>query len=645
MGSLHQFLFKPLAKTPRSRLFFWIGLSLLIAAVCPTIALEKAFSQAFVMQDDARQHVFWMSRFVDPELFPGDTVADYFQSVAPWGYTSLYRLFATIGVSPILLHKLLPIALVFISTLYAFGVCLKLLLIPFAGFLATVLLNQALWMRDDIVSATPVAFVYPIFLAFLYYLLQRQLIPCLIAIVLQGLFYPQCVFVYALVLLLRLLSWHEGRLTLSTDRRNLWFGGAGLGVAVLVMLPYALKSSEFGPVTTLAEARSLFTFSEAGWSAFFAERWHEFWLCGKRSGMLPTEWCTASSTLLPSPDSLQPNPLRAFLLPQVWFAIALPLVLHRSARLPLAQQVTRDVMVLPQVLIASVSCFFLAHALLFRLHLPNRYTEHSFRIILALAAALTVTILLEVLLSGLSGQANKPTSNKPISSKPISSTSREKAKEKANSSHLRTTQRSVFGRVLLPGIGLALMVLIVVSPTVLQFDGQRFPVLQYARGRFPELYQYLADQPKDIVIASLDREVNNLPSFTQRSILTGTDGFILPYHQGYYQAMNQRITDLIAAQYSPDLSQVQQFIQQYGVDFWLLRDTAFQPSELRENRVFVEYEPATKGIQRQLRGNSAPPALADLQTTCAALQTEVFTVLETACILQQTDLIARSPNK
>jgi hypothetical protein len=609
MGSLHQFLFKPLAKTSRSRLFFWLGLSLVLAAICPIVALEKAFSADFVMQDDARQHVFWMSRFVDPDLFPGDTVADYFQSVAPWGYSSLYRLFAAIGISPILLHKLLPIGLALISTIYAFGVGLQLLPIPFAGFLATLFLNQNLWMRDDIVSATPVAFVYPIFLAFLYYLLKRQLFPCLAAIALQGLFYPQCVFIYAFVLILRLFQWDGGRPALSRDQRDYWFCGAGLGTAFLVMLPYALKSSEFGAVITAAEARSLFTFSEAGWSAFFADSWHGFWLCGKRSGMLPTELCTASSQFLPfDRETFHPNPLRAFFLPQVWLALALPvLLLRRSARFPLVQDVTKNIVVFPQVLVASISLFFIAHALLFKLHLPNRYTEHSFRIVIALAAGIALTILLERLFGNSLRGVPNPTESPKARSRNLSA------------------------------IGFALIFILLLAPASLQFEGVAFPVIQYATGRFPDLYQYFSTQPKDIVIASLDREVNNLPSFTQRSILTGTSGFILPYHQGYYQEMNQRITDLITAQYSPDLNQVQQFIQQYGVDFWLLQNTAFQPSELRENQVFEEYEPATKGIRRRLRGNDTPPVLAELQNTCASFQNEQFTVVDTACVLQQAN--------
>ncbi|WP_199248376.1 hypothetical protein [[Phormidium] sp. ETS-05] len=59
--------------------------SITFAIIYGIMALQKAFKTPYVVQDDARQHVFWMQRFIDPELFPDDFITDYFQSVAPGG--------------------------------------------------------------------------------------------------------------------------------------------------------------------------------------------------------------------------------------------------------------------------------------------------------------------------------------------------------------------------------------------------------------------------------------------------------------------------------------------------------------------------------------------------------------------------------
>ena len=53
-----------------TRTIFWFGLSLAFSAYFANQALHQAFSSPFAVQDDARQHVFWMARFLDPQLFP-----------------------------------------------------------------------------------------------------------------------------------------------------------------------------------------------------------------------------------------------------------------------------------------------------------------------------------------------------------------------------------------------------------------------------------------------------------------------------------------------------------------------------------------------------------------------------------------------
>lgn len=577
-------------KTTRNRLLFWLILSLLISFIYCIPALLTAFSSEYVIQDDARQHVFWTRRFFDSQLFPRDLIADYFQSVAPAGYTNLYRLFAMIGIDPVFLSKLLPPILALISTLFAFGIGMQFLPIPIAGFLCAVLMNQNLWMRDDIVSATPVAFIYPLFLGFLFFLLRRSIIPCVIVIILQGLFYPQSVFLSAGLLFIRLFCW-RGRLAI--DRSHLRFSLIGLGAAFLVLLPYALESSPYAPVITAAQARMLPAFSSNGWSKFFVNDFADFWLCGKRSGMIPTEWCN----LARDPK----NHLSWFGIPQLWFVVTLPFLMKWRDRLPLVKQVQPTLWILPQFLAVSLGWFFLAHLLLFRLHLPNRYTEHSFRIIAALAAGIALTILCDRLMQVL------------LRWRPI---------------------RDRNQAFVTSGISLLLSGLLFLYPYTVRVDGDAFPVTGYVVGEFPELYQFFQQQPKASVIASLSEEANQLPSFAERSILVGGEGYLLAYHLKYFEELSQRTRELIQAQYSPDLTIAKQLIQKYGVNFWLIERSSFEPKYLQENALLQQFPEMLQSIQTEVRSGT-PAALSQVMQSCTATRIKRFRILDAACILKQ----------
>lgn len=573
---LHSFLTAPISKTPRSQLIFWFSLSLAFAVTFGILGLQKAFSSQYVVQDDARQHVFWMQRFLDPELFPNDWIADYFQSVAPSGYAAFYQMMASLGLNPLLLNKLLPMVLGLITTGYCFGLCLEMLPVPAAGFITTLLLNQNLWLHDDLISGTARAFVYPLFLAFLYYLVRRSLLPCLIAIALQGLFYPQFVFIVVGILILRLGRWESG-LHLSRNRKDYLFCATGLGVAFLVMLPYALETSEFGPVITAAAARTLPEFSAQGRSRFFLDNPWEYWLTAKRSGAL-----------------LWVMPLC------ILSVLLLPISLLWPARFPLAKQVSHVTLLL-QLVLVSLGMFLAAHAVLFRLYLPGRYMHSSLEILSALMAGIAVTVMLD----GLFHWAEQP------------------------QPYPRRRQFSAIAATVLLGI------VLVLSPELYYF-----PNINYQTGQVPSLYQFFAQQPKDTLIASLAREADNLPAFSQRSILVGRE-YSIPYHVGYYRPLRQRIIDLIAAQYSQNLAEVQNFIRTYGVNFWLI-DRAYLltpygvDAESDTTLWIKQFQPvAAEAAARSELG--AIPALASVSDRCSAFKTEDLIVLQATCILNSQE--------
>ncbi|NJK39958.1 MAG: hypothetical protein HC920_21035 [Oscillatoriales cyanobacterium SM2_3_0] len=557
----------------------WLSLSLVFAVIYGLLSLKQAFAQANLVQDDARQHIFWMLRFIDPGLFPGDLIADYFQSVAPAGYTAVYQLGAWWGVNPLVFCRILPPILAIISTGYFFYFCLEILPIPLTGFIGSLILNQVIWLKDDVASGTPRAFIYPIFIAFLYYLLRNSRVGVGIAVLLMGLFYPQYVFVACGILILRLFVWKSGLLQLTSQRTDLQISGLGLVGGILVLLPYALHTSEFGPTINRAQAMQSLEFFPNGRSMFFHADPFDFWLTGRRSGMFP------KSLLTPVTQSA---------------GLLLPILLIFRNAFPLSHQINSKIWVLFQLLISAVFMFFMAHAWLFKLHLPSRYTGLSFRIIMATATAIALTLIIDGLFKWIESQKNS----------------------------VQNLKR--FNTFLAGGLISGILISLLFYPSFVPF----FPLVKYRVGEMTGLYSFFQQQPKDIMIASLSGEVNQLPTFARRSILVGRE-YTIPYHLGYYRQLNQRTLDLLRAHYTPDLTGLKNFIQTYGIDFFLIEQSAFTPDFFEHNDWILEFPPGQTAFKQIQTGKF--PALSTRMNQCLALHYRHFFVVDGACILNLKD--------
>ncbi|HWN99153.1 MAG TPA: hypothetical protein VNS63_07770 [Blastocatellia bacterium] len=374
MAPWQRFLTEPVSRAFDYRTVFWLLLSLVFSMMFASRAMRQAFSSPYVLQDDWRHHVFWMSRLVDPDSLPGDLIADYFQSIAPTGYKMLYSAAASAGIHPFLFAKLLPMALGLITTAFCFAVSMQLLPVPTAAFAGSLLLNQSLWMRNGLVSATPRAFISPLFLAFVFFFLRDSLLPSLVVIALMGLFFPSIMFIAVGVMLLRVVHWDGLRPRLSSDKRDYLACAATLAVTALVLLPYAFRSSGFGPVVTASEARMMPEFLPRGRMVVFRQGFWSYWITGSHTGMF-TSGIFAPITMC--------------------LGLALPLLFVFRKRFPLANRISNGVEAFPRIIVASLAIFLAANLLLFRLYLPSRFTVSSFRILLALAAGISAIVLLD----------------------------------------------------------------------------------------------------------------------------------------------------------------------------------------------------------------------------------------------------------
>ena len=106
------------------QLMIWLMLSLCVPLYFGALTLGYQFNHADIVQDDARQHVVYLQRLLDPHSFPNDLIADYFTAIAPIGYKTLYWSAAQAGIPPLTFAQFLPIILSLIATGYLFFICL-----------------------------------------------------------------------------------------------------------------------------------------------------------------------------------------------------------------------------------------------------------------------------------------------------------------------------------------------------------------------------------------------------------------------------------------------------------------------------------------------------------------------------------------
>ena len=520
-----------------------------------------AFDSAYTVQDDARQHVFWLQRLNNPNLFNGDLIADYFSSVAPNGYKFLYWLANSVGIEPFLFNKILPVFLGIATSIYMFLVTVEIFPVPIAGFVASLLLNQNLWMLDDLVSGTPRAFFYVLFLGFIYYLLRSSLIPCCLFIVLQGLFYPQVLLISSAILCLKLV----------TQKQKRYFYIVGLIFAIAVIGIYKLQTADVHQVIELNLAKQLPEFYAGGRNAFFLDNLWSFWLIGQRSGYFPREW---QYVLLCS------------------FGLLLPILIKYSQKFPLTKKIEPNSEIIGHILIASTGLFLLCHLLLFKLHLPSRYSQHTWKIIIALVDGITLAVVADRVWHEI----------------------------------------SAYPKILRSAI-MAIALGALLYPT---YAVQSYPYrLGFVTGEAPELYQFLQQQPENTLIASLSSEADFIPSLAGRSVLVAQE-YSIPYHWDYYQQIRQRTKDTIQAQYSTTKSDIDRLIQKYQIDLLLLDKNAFDVKYLTDNDWLNQFQPETNRAISVLRRGDRPFITTKIEQ-CSTFSTQNLELLEAQCLINSIE--------
>jgi hypothetical protein len=307
-----------------------------------------------IIDDDARQHVYWTYRLQDPELFRDDLLAIFMASphVAPLGYQALYAIGVRL-MDALLFSQLLALVLLIVSVWLFFR--LGQYVGEWQGSAAAAFLFVVYFLYSSS-GGLPKSFAFPCLLGGMSLVLRGALVGLAGLLVLQSVFYPPILFnTLALAAVAWWRVWQEGQRARSWRCLVALGIGTGLAAGVLSSVYLVVPRPSFGNLVTRSEARAMPEFSAQGRSAFYGE--------------------TLLQTLRNDRAGIGAERLYGFVV-----LVGLLAMARWPARL-----------VVPGIawdgLWTSAVLFGLAHLVLFRMHLPSRYVLYTFPLVLLLVIA------------------------------------------------------------------------------------------------------------------------------------------------------------------------------------------------------------------------------------------------------------------
>lgn len=553
----------------------WLGLSLAVAAIPAVRILIQAFFGPSAIGNDGRHFVPWLRRLVDPGLFPDDPMADYFLSVTPWAYRAVFWLAAQLGLDPVVLATLLAAGLSLSLGWVAFRLGRTLGRTGFAGFVCAVLIVLFAARTRLVYDGIPRSFALPLLLLALSAVLRRETVLSAVAMLALAGTYPQVTMVAIGAFVL--FPWTI-RLTLRRDRGLRRAVAAAVVAGVAGLVPFVLDSSAFGPTVSAAEAMWLPTFQEGGRSAY---HWGDAigpYLCDTRGAYLDEPWCGRQRPV----EAAAHIALLGLLL--AWVTIRA----YRAERLGAAGPApSTEVRILPLLVVSATIGWAAAHLLLFAMHLPSRYTTVPLWIAFSTALGL-------LLARGLATVLTRP------------------------------ARRPGVEKIRLAAAGAALLGLFVVLVSARDLPRDRL-----VRTDLPEIMTYLAGQPRDALVASIDAgSADNIGAFASRSIWISRE-LAIPYANRYRNILARRAAQFLPAFWSPDIAALRRFVAETGTDFFLIGPKDFDPSAFDRAWWAKMYPDVAAQVRSAARVGS--PAILARAAACTVMREQEEILVDAGC--------------
>lgn len=493
---------------------------------------------AIIFDDDARQHVYWTAVFQDPDLFRDDILTQFISSrlFDPPGYQAVYWLGVKL-MEPLDFSRLLTLGLL-LASLWLLDELLRDIASDWRDrfFCELLFLFFCLYSNS---GGLPRGFAFPLLLLFLLLMQRGAFRWALTTVLLVAVLYPPLILnIFALA------GWDLlRRLPARWKNRDWLLDGAFLGTSALVtgfflFSVYGGTSGEFpGPKVTFEQTKLMPEFYPGGRTVFFRE--------------------SALGYFLREPSGIGFEYVAGF------GAILIIMVVMKA----LGGREGRDVLRLPGVAVDSIwtslLLFGIAHAVLFKLHHPSRYTLYTLPTALIIIIGANTRGCLTVV-----------------------------------SPALEWVRQKAPGGAILKGIKWGSVVALLVCYAYLQacYISKVDPLLVRLDRTEIEMLDKLKTLPKDALVAGHPMDMNNPPLIAKRKVLANQE-LSLPYYQGYYGEVRTRIFDFFEAYYASDWSVVEGFIRRYGVDALVVNKEHFAESFLAGP---IYYEPFRSAVKERL---------------------------------------------
>lgn len=471
-----------------------------------------ALFDTYLINDDVRQHLYWMRGFNDSTLFQNDLLADYAQAYQPAGFVLLYRIFSRI-IDPVLFGKILTLVLFTVTSLLAYKI-VETWAGPFAGFVAGLLFMVTPVYLDRMSGGLARGFGYPLVLLYLYCLTRKYPVAACLVLLLQCLFYPMVFLICAPVYVVYFVNFDQPAVFKRIFSRHLVPFGVTMAVCGIVLLNSA-HDQRFGRLVTREQM--------TGRPEYYAEgRWP----------VLPTPGLADKVPKNLGKGIVVANYLYDSEKGKLKNVIALPLIftvaltasyymIRKDGAARLAAMLFRKEFIL--ITLSSMAIYKIADWLIVKLFLPVRYVEFTLPVVATLMFSLWISCLIRL-----------------------------------------------FNKRLFKNTGSGIAVAMILANAPLQENNGIGDASEHKM-----LYQYIKTLPANTMIAADPYIADDIPLYSNRKVLVNYKLSHAIYDL-YWSEIKRRTYDQIDAFYGSDEKAMSGFFDKYSIDYLVVDTSKYR---------------------------------------------------------------------